>query len=322
MEAIVLSKAGDIDNLKIEKVADPKPKKNEVLIKHQAVGINFFDYGYITGQYKLSKYPAILGIEGCGIITELGSEVKDYKVGDRVVYVNSGLGSFAEKKCVNVQNLILVPDYITSEIAAGTFLKGLMAHTLLFRVYLAPLVKKILIHSAASGVGHILCQWAKYLDLEVIGTVGSDEKIDFARSIGCSYVINYKTQDLVEQVGKITDYGGVGVVYDSIGKETLNKSVECLWSMGLCVSYGEASGNIDNFNLNELVANCLYITRPTLLKYKSIRSELVLGANELFAAINKGVIRPKITPYKFRDFEKAFNDIKNRKTMGSLILTF
>lgn len=322
MEAIVLAKVGDIDNLKIEKITDPKPKKNEVLIKHQAVGINYFDYGYVIGQYKLNKYPAVLGIEGCGIIAELGSEVKDYKVGDRVAYINSGLGSFAEKKCVNVQNLILVPNYLTSEQIAGTFLKGLMAHTLLFRVYLAPLVKKILVHSATGGVGHILCQWAKYLDLEVIGTVSSDEKIDYARSIGCSYVINYKTQDLVEQVAKITDYGGVGVVYDSIGKDMLNKSIECLWSMGLCVSYGETSGNVDNFNLNELVPNSLYITRPTLLKYKSIRSELVLGANELFEAINKGVIRPKITPYKFRDAEKAFKDIKNRKNTGSLILTF
>lgn len=322
MQAIVLHKVGAPENLKIENVEDPKPKKNEVIVTNKAIGINFFDHGFRSGQYKLSKLPVILGVEASGVISALGSDVKDYRVGDRVAYMNSGIGAYAEKKAVNVYNLIPVPNDITDEQVASSLLKGLMAHTLLHRVYVASMVKRILIHSATSGVGHILCQWAKYLNIEIIGTVGSDEKMDYARSIGCSYVINYKTQDLVAEVAKITDFAGVGIVYDSIGKDTLNKSLECLWTMGVCVSYGETSGACDNFNLDSLVENSLFIARPALSKYKANRTELILGANEVFAALNKGIIRPKINNYKFKDVVKAHRDIESKKTMGSLILTF
>ena len=270
----------------------------------------------------MNKFPAILGLEASGVIAEVGSEVKDFKVGDRVAYINSGIGAYAEKKAVNVYNLIPVPSDVTDEQVASTLLKGLMAHTLLHRVYITALVKRILIHSATSGVGHILCQWAKYLNIEIIGTVGSDDKMDYARSIGCSYVINYRTQDLVAEVAKITNYDGVGVVYDSIGKDTLSKSLECLWSMGICISYGETSGAVENFNLNDLVDNSLYITRPTLTKYKSNRAELIMASNEIFGALSKGIIRPKINNYKFQDVVKAHRDIESKKTMGSLILTF
>ena len=322
MQAIVLHKVGAPDNLKIENVEDPKPKKDEVIVNNKAIGINFFDHAFRSGQYKLNKFPAILGLEASGVIAEIGSEVKDFKVGDRVAYINSGIGAYAEKKAVNVYNLIPVPSDVTDEQVASTLLKGLMAHTLLHRVYITALVKRILIHSATSGVGHILCQWAKYLNIEIIGTVGSDDKMDYARSIGCSYVINYRTQDLVAEVAKITNYDGVGVVYDSIGKDTLSKSLECLWAMGICISYGETSGAVENFNLNDLVDNSLYITRPTLTRYKSNRAELIMASNEIFGALSKGIIRPKINNYKFIDVVKAHRDIESKKTMGSLILTF
>lgn len=322
MQAILLHKIGGPENLKIENVEDPKPNKDEVIVQNKAIGINFFDHALRSGQYKLNKFPAILGLEASGVIVTLGSEVKDFKIGDRVAYVNAGIGAYAERKAVNVYNLIPVPNDVTDEQVASSLLKGLMAHTLLHRVYIASLVKRILIHSVAGGVGHILCQWAKYLNIEIIGTVGSDDKMDYARSIGCSYVINYKTQDLVAEVAKITDYAGVGIVYDSVGKDTLNKSLECLWAMGMCVSYGETSGAVENFNLNDLVANSLYITRPTLAKYKNNRVELIMASNEIFAALTKGVIRPKINNYKFQDVAKAHRDIESKKTMGSLILTF
>ncbi len=322
MQAILLHKIGGPENLKIENVEDPKPNKDEVIVQNKAIGINFFDHALRSGQYKLNKFPAILGLEASGVIVTLGSEVKDFKIGDRVAYVNAGIGAYAERKAVNVYNLIPVPNDVTDEQVASSLLKGLMAHTLLHRVYIASLVKRILIHSVAGGVGHILCQWAKYLNIEIIGTVGSDDKMDYARSIGCSYVINYKTQDLVAEVAKITDYAGVGIVYDSVGKDTLNKSLECLWAMGMCVSYGETSGAVENFNLNDLVANSLYITRPTLAKYKNNRVELIMASNEIFAALTKGVIRPKINNYKFQDVVKAHRDIESKKTVGSLILTF
>ena len=322
MQAIVLHKIGAPENLKIENIEDPKPKKDEVIVNNKAIGVNFFDHAFRSGQYKLDKFPAILGLEASGVIVEVGAEVKDFKIGDRVAYINSGIGAYAEKKAVNAYNLIPVPSDVTDEQVASTLLKGLMAHTLLHRVYITALVKRILIHSATSGVGHILCQWAKFLNIEIIGTVGSDDKMDYARSIGCSYVINYKTQDLVAEVAKITNYDGVGVVYDSVGKETLSKSLECLWAMGICVSYGETSGAVENFNLNDLVDNSLYITRPTLAKYKSNRAELIMASNEIFGALSKGIIRPKINNYKFQDVVKAHRDIESKKTMGSLILTF
>jgi NADPH2:quinone reductase len=265
-------------------------KKDEVIVQNKAIGINFFDHAFRSGQYKLNKFPAILGLEASGVIVALGSEVKDFKLGDRVAYVNAGIGAYAERKAVNVYNLIPVPSDITDEQVASCLLKGLMAHTLLHRVYIASLVKKILIHSVAGGVGHILCQWAKYLNIEIIGTVGSDDKMDYARSIGCSYVINYKTQNLVEEVAKITNHEGVGVVYDGVGKDTLEKSLECLWPMGMCVSFGEASGNTDKLDLNYLVTNSLYLTRPTLALYKANRIELVLSAAEVFAAMEQGIL--------------------------------
>lgn len=321
MQAIVLHKTGDAGHLKIEKIEDPKPKKDEVVIKQTAIGVNFFDVCFRRGQYHLEKMPTILGYEACGIIETIGSEVKDFKVGERVAYATGGLGAYAEKRAINQRHLVLVPNNLTDSQIAGSLLKGLMAHTLLHRVYIAKRAQKILIHAAAGGVGHILCQWAKYLGLEVIGAVGSDEKISFARNNGCDHVINYKTQNLVEEVAKITSEGGVGLVYDSVGKDTLEKSLECLWPMGICVSFGESSGSCEKLDLNHLVANSLYLTRPTLALYKANPVELKLAAAEVFAAIEQGILKPKVTTYAFKDVAKAHQDLESRATTGSLVLT-
>jgi len=322
MQALVLTKQGDFNSIKVEEVPDPTPKKEEIIVKHNFAGINFFDYAFAKGIYKLEKLPSILGIEGCGVVTEVGTDVKDFKPGERVAYFNAGVGSFAQKKAVHASKAIAVPDFLTDDVICASFIKGLMAHTLLHRVCLSSLVKRILVQSATSGVGHILCQLAKQLGIEVIGTVGSDEKIEYARSIGCSYVINYRTQDLVQEVGNITDYMGVGIAFDSVGKDTIKKSLDCLWAMGLCVSFGETSGRIDSFNIDDLTANSVYITRPKLGQYKALRTELISGSNEIFNAVKKGVVRPKITKYKFNDIGRAFEDIENRKVTGSLVLAF
>lgn len=322
MQAIVLHKTGDAGNLKLEKVADVKPKRNEVLIKHTAIGVNHFDLDFRSGKYKLNSLPATLGLEACGIIEEVGADVKEYKVGERVAYATGGVGAYAEKKVIDARYLVVPPANLTDIQVAGTLYKGLMAHALLHRVYIAKRAKRILVHSAASGVGHILCQWAKYLDLEVIGTVGSDAKATFAQLMGCAHVINYKTHNFVQELAKLTNNGGVGLVYDSVGKDTFEKSLECLWPMGMCVSYGESSGAVDKFDLNLLAANSLFVTRPTMVLYKANRIELVLSADEVFAALSKGIIKPKITTYKFADVAKAHRDLESRNTMGSLVLTF
>lgn len=320
MQAITLAKTGSPKNFKIKEVEDPKMTKNDVIVNNKCIGVNFFDVAFRKGTYKLPELPAILGLEASGVIQKVGSAVTEFKPGDRVAYATGGLGAYATKKAVHQKHLVPIPGTITDEQAAACLHKGLMAHSLLHKVYIATRAKRILATSITGGVGHILCQWAKHLNLEVIGTVGSDEKINFAKSLGCDHVINYKTQDIIEEVGKITDHHGVGIVYDSIGKETLDKTLSCLWPMGVCVSYGESSGAYENFDLNRLVTNSLFITRPTLALYKSNQIELSLSAAEVFAAIEKGIIKPKITTFDFQDVSKAHKTLESGNTMGSLVL--
>jgi NADPH2:quinone reductase len=321
MQAIILHKTGDAHHLKIEKLEDSKPKKDEVLIRQTAIGVNFFDVAFRRGQYKISQMPAILGMEACGIIEEVGSAVTDFKVGERVAYATGGIGAYSEKRVINQRFLIIPPTNLTDIQVAGTLFKGLMTHALLHRIYIAKRAKKILVHAAAGGVGQLICQWAKYLGLQVIGTVGSDQKIPIAKSAGCDHVINYKTQNFVEELAKITNHGGVGLVYDSVGKDTLEKSLQCLWPMGMCVTFGESSGNTEKIDMNALVGNSLYLTRPTMALYKSNRIELVLSADEVFAAVTKNIIRPQITTYAFKDVVKAHQALEGRSSSGSIVLT-
>lgn len=320
MQAITLSKSGGPTSFKIKEVEDPKITKNDILIKQTAIGVNFFDIAFRKGQYNLPKSPVILGLEACGIVERVGSAVKDFKVGDRVAYATGGLGAYATKRAINQNFVISIPDYISDEQAVAVLYKGLMAHALLHRVYIAKKAQRIMISSVAGGVGHILCQWAKFLELEVIGLVGMEEKRDFARNIGCDIVINYKQQNVVEEVAKATKNTGVGVVYDSVGKETLESLISCLWPMGMCVSFGESSGAYENLNLNRLVTNSLYLTRPTMSLYKANRVELVLSASEVFGAVQKGIIKPKITSFDFKNIAKAHGLIESKKSMGSIIL--
>lgn len=322
MKAFLLNKPGKNTALELKQVSDPVPKDNEVVIRHTAIGINHFDILFRNGTFKLSGTPAIIGTEGCGIIEKLGSEVKDYKVGDRVAYATGPIGAYAEKRAIPQSFLVTPPKSLSDEQIAGSVLKGIMAHTLLFRVFQAKRVNKALIHSAAGGIGHFLCQWAKHLGLEVIGTVGSDEKIAFAKSFGCNHVINYQKQDLVDEVARITDSNGVGVVYDGVGKDTILKSLDCLWPTGMCVSFGETSGITPPIDLNGLFLNSLYITRPFLALYKSSRAELVLSANEVFKAIEGGVLKPQIKTYSFDQIPQAHLDFESRKTVGSLVVKF
>jgi NADPH2:quinone reductase len=322
MQAILLHKIGDAGNLKFEKIEEPKPKKDEVLIRHTAVGVNFFDICFRRGQYKISEFPAILGLEGCGIIEAVGSAVTDFRVGERVAYATGGLGAYAEKRVINQNYLLVPPQELSDAQVAAVLHKGLTAHALLHRVYIAKRINKILIHAVAGGVGQLLCQWAKFLGLEVFGTVGDDAKIPAAKISGCDHVINYQKQNFVEEIAKITNQGGVGLVYDGVGKDTLTKSLECLWPMGMCVTFGESSGNTEKLDLNYLVHNSLYLTRPTMASYKSNKVELTLSAAEVFAATKKGILKPQITSYAFKDAKKAHQDLENRKTTGSVILTF
>lgn len=321
MQAILLKKIGDSSVLVPEKSDNPKPKSTEVVLHHTAIGINFFDVCFRRGQYNLPSLPSPLGLEACGIIESVGSDVTDFKAGDRVAYGTGPLGSYTKRRAIDQRYLVVPPQGLTDVQVAGSLTKGLMAHTLLFRVFLASRSKKILVHAAAGGVGQFLCQWAKHLGIEVIGTVGDDAKTSQAMANGCSHVINYKKSDLIDEVARITADGGVGVVYDGVGKDVIDKSLACLWPMGMYVSFGESSGTPEKLDLNSLVTNSLYITRPSLAMYKANRIELVLSANEVFAGLEKGILRPKITTYDFSEIAKAHHDLESRSSMGSLVLT-
>ncbi len=320
MKAFLLNKPGKNTNLELKNIEDPKPQRGEVVVRHTAIGVNYFDVCFRNGAYKLGKTPAILGMEACGIIESVGKGVTNYKVGERVAYATGPIGSYCERRAIDQNYLITPPQSLSDEQVAGTLLKGMMAHSLLFRVYIASRAKRILVHGAAGGVGHLLCQWARHLGLEVIGTVGSDTKVQLAKSFGCNYVINYTSKDFLAEVDAITKGAGVGVVYDGIGKDTILKSIDCLWPMGMCVSYGEASGPTPPINLNALLLNSLYITRPILALYKAKRIELILSANEVLKSVESGILKPSITTYQFNQIPQAHLDLESRRTTGSLVI--
>jgi NADPH:quinone reductase len=320
IQAIILEKKGDAKNLKNSIISLQAPKKNEVQIRHSAIGINFFDVCFRRGQYKISKYPATLGMQACGYIEALGSEVKDFKVGDRVAYATGGIGAYCQKRNIHQHHLIAIKHKISDEQVAAVLHNGMLVHALLHRVYIAKRAKRALIHSAAGSVGHILCQWAKYLGIDVIATVGDDSKIDFVKSLGVDKVINYRKNNFVDEVARLTQDKGVGIVYDGVGKDTLSQSIDCLWPMGICVNYGDSSGEAKDFNVDQLFYNSVFLTKPLMALYKSNRVELTLSANEVLTAVEKSIIKPKITTYDFNNIVKAHMDLESRKTTGSLIL--
>jgi len=321
MREYIIHKQGAVNVLKFEKISDePHPKENEVLIEQKAIGVNFNDILFRRGDYKISKLPAILGTEGCGVVVEVGKKVKEFKEGDRVAYATSVFGGYAKNRIIHKNCLIKLPNSIDYITAAGSLTKGLMAHTLLYRVYDASRVKRILVHAAAGGVGQFLSSWASNMGIEVIGTVGSDDKIATAKANGCYHVINYQKQDFVKSISDVTKGNGVGIVYDGVGKDTILKSIDCLWPMGICVNYGEASGACPPIDINNLLSNSLYLTKLTLHLYKCNRIELSLGAHEVFYRIKKKILKPQITTFKFSELKKAHNILENRESTGSVVL--
>ena len=320
MKSIIIKETGNYSVLKLVETEIPKPKKDQVLIKQTAIGVNFFDICFRRGQFPLSKLPATLGMEGCGVIEALGEEVVDYKIGDRVAYATGGIGSYTEKRLISQTNIIDIPKDITDQEVAACLFKGMTAHALLHRVFLAKRVKRIMIHSVAGGVGSIMCTLAKHLGLEVIGTVGDDRKIPFANSLGCDLVVNYRTQDLVAEVKKFTKNEMVGAVYDGIGKDTISQSLQSLWPTGICINHGQSSGEITEVDHRYMMLNSLYLARPLVFHYKYNRPEFVLTAKETFAAIRKKIIRPQIKAYDFKDVARAHQALESKASIGSVIL--
>ncbi|WP_118986595.1 quinone oxidoreductase [Photorhabdus sp. CRCIA-P01] len=300
------------------------PADDEVQIENRAIGINYIDTYIRSGLYPPAQLPSGLGTEAAGIVTKVGSAVTTIKVGDRVVYAQSTLGAYSEVHNVAENKVAALPDTISFEQAAASFLKGLTVYYLLRRTYKIQSGEPFLFHAAAGGVGLIACQWAKALGAKLIGTVGSDEKAQRAKDAGAWQVINYNRENIVERVYEITNGEKVDVVYDSVGKSTWLDSLDCLKRHGLMVSFGNASGPVTGVDLGILnQKGSLFVTRPSIAGYISTREELDEASKELFDLIASGKINvdvPEDQKFPLSEATRAHQILESRATQGSSLL--
>ncbi|MCG7503686.1 quinone oxidoreductase family protein [Mesorhizobium retamae] len=303
--------------------ADPgRPGPGQILVKHTAIGLNFIDIYFRTGLYPAPNgLPLVPGGEAAGIVLELGEGVEGLKVGDRVAYVIN-TGAYAEQRVIAADRVVTIPDGISDEQAAAMMLKGMTAEYLVRRTFKVRPGDTILYHAAAGGVGVILGQWAKHLGATVIGTASSPEKAELARAHGYDHVIDYRTQDFVSEVARLTDGRKCDVVYDSVGKDTFPGSLDCLRPLGTFVSFGQSSGPIPPFNIALLAQKgSLFATRPTLFVYNAKREDLETSAKALFDVVLNGIVEIKINQtYALKDAGRAQADLEGRKTTGATVL--
>ena len=320
--AIRIHKTGGPEVLQWEEVSVAQPGAGEALIRHKAVGLNYIDTYHRSGLYAV-PLPSGIGLEAAGVVEAVGSGVTELKAGDRVAYCNGPLGSYSELKVHPVERLVKIPDGISFEQAASMMLQGLTVQYLLRRLHVVPKSgDTVLWHAAAGGIGLIACQWARALGVNIIGTTSSEEKAQLARDHGAAHTIVYAKEDFVARTLEITGGKKVPIVYDSVGKDTFMKSLDCLQVRGLMVTFGNASGPVSPTDLAILAAKgSLYVTRPTLISYTAKRDELLAASKELFDLVLAGKIKvgPRQT-YALKDAAQAHRDLEGRKTTGSTIL--
>jgi len=320
-KSIIIKKNGGPEVMEMNDVDVRSPDSKHIRIKNVAIGLNYIDTYHRSGLYPL-KLPFCLGLEGAGIVQEVGSEVKDFSKGDNIAYASPPLGSYSEERNIPAKIAVKIPDGITHKIAAGIMTKGLTVYYLLNKTYKVNARDTVLFHAAAGGVGQIFCQWAKSIGCKLIGTVGSDDKIDIAKKNGCDFVINYKKDNFDKKVLEITNNKGVDVVYDGVGKDTLEKSLNCLKIRGMMVSFGNASGALSPIDVPKLLQpKGLFFVRPSMGQYLSAPSELNEASKSLFEKIKYGKVKIKIfKEYKLKDAKQAHKDLESRKIIGPAIL--
>jgi NADPH:quinone reductase len=318
---VKIEKPGGPEVLKLETINLGKPNSEEVTIEHKAIGLNFIDTYHRSGLYPIDL-PSGIGAEGSGLIKEVGSKVEGFSVGDKVAYAGAPLGAYSSERNYPIKNLVKIPDGISHEIAATLMTKGLTAFYLLYKTYAVSSNETILFHAAAGGVGQVFCQWAKSLGCKVIGTVGTDEKINLAKKNGCDFVINYSKDDFAKKVLEFTKGKGIPVVYDGVGKNTFHKSIECLKNRGMMVSFGNASGSLENIDVKKSIQpKGLYFTRPSMLHYLSTRNEMQEASDKVFENIKLGKIKIEIfKKYRLDDVVQAHRDLESRKITGPAII--
>ena len=315
---------GGPDVLQALEFTPKDPAEHEIQVENKAIGINYIDTYIRSGLYPPPSLPSGLGTEAAGVVSKVGSGVKHIKAGDRVVYAQSALGAYSTVHNVPADKAAILPDAISFEQAAASFLKGLTVYYLLRKTYEIKAGEPFLFHAAAGGVGLIACQWAKALGAKLIGTVGSAQKAERAKQAGAWQIINYREENIVERLKEITDGKKVHVVYDSVGKDTWEASLDCLQRRGLMVSFGNSSGPVTGVNLGILnQKGSLYVTRPSLQGYITTRDELTEASNELFSLIASGVIKVDVAEsqkYALTDARRAHKVLESRATQGSSLL--
>ncbi|WP_067704492.1 quinone oxidoreductase [Erwinia sp. ErVv1] len=320
---IQISQHGGPEVMQWVEVDVPEPQAGEVVVENKAIGINYIDTYVRSGLYPASL-PCGLGTEAAGVVKSIGAGVTAVKPGDRVVYAQSALGAYSEFHAVQADKLAILPDSISFELAAASFLKGLTVHYLLRQTYVIQPDEIFLFQAAAGGVGLIACQWAKALGAHLIGTVGSAEKAERAKKAGAWATINYREEDVAKRVSELTNGKKVRVVYDSVGKDTWESSLDCLQRRGLMVSFGNSSGPVSGVNLGILnQKGSLYVTRPSLNGYVTTREALIWASNELFSMIGSGAIKvdvPEQQKFALKDAQQAHKTLESRGTQGSSLL--
>ncbi len=322
---IVVTELGSSDVLRYEDYDLPNElPDNYVRIKQTAIGLNFIDTYHRSGIYPLPlKLPFCIGLEAAGEIIEIGSNVNNFKLGDRVAYSFSPpLGAYCEIRDFEAEKLIKLPEFISNDEAASILLQGMTVEYLFERLYKIKKNEKFLFHAAAGGVGLIASQWSRSNGAKMIGTVSTEEKANLAKEHGCEFTLNYKTGNIIEKVLEYTNGLGVDVVYDGVGKDTFDTSLKCLNFRGLMVSFGQSSGMVENVNLHSTFnPKSLYFTRPTLMHYIRNREELELSSNKLFEKIKRKEIKPNIfKSFKLSEAAEAHKLIQSRNSVGSIIL--
>ena len=320
-KSVIIKKNGGPEVLEMGDVAVHSPASKDIRIKNVAIGLNYIDTYHRSGLYPL-KLPSGIGMEGAGIVQEIGSEVKNLNKGDNVAYAGPPLGSYSEVRNIPEKIAVKIPDGISHKIAACIMTKGLTTYYLLHKTYKVSTRDTVLFHAAGGGVGQIFTQWAKSIGCKLIGTVGSDEKIQIAKKNGCDFVINYRKENFDKKVLEITNNKGVDVIYDGVGKETFEKSLNCLKIRGTMVSFGNASGALSPIDVPKLLQpKGLFFVRPSMGQYLSTHEELNEASKSLFKNIEYGKIKIKIfKEYKLKDVKEAHKDLESRKIIGPAIL--
>jgi NADPH2:quinone reductase len=322
VHAFRFAKTGGPEVLEWQEVELGKPGAGEVLVRNHAVGLNYIDTYHRSGLYPM-PLPSGIGLEGAGVVEDVGDGVTNLKVGDRVSYGTGPLGAYAEARIMPAANVLKLPDDIPFETGAAMMLKGMTVEYLLHRTFEVQGGQTVLFQAAAGGVGLIAGQWLKALGVTAIGTAGGPEKCALAKANGYAHVIDYTKEDVAKRVRELTDGKGVPVAYDSVGKSTWEGSLDCLSPRGLMVTFGNASGPVDGVNLGILGAKgSLYVTRPSLMAYTGTREELELSAGRLFAMVSSGKVQIKVNQtYPLAEAAQAHRDLESRKTTGSTVFT-